>query len=198
MPSAMQADSASSIGPPIRKNRSFTPCAFRHRARMSLPVSSAIAFPPPFLSFRRGPESTLQPIEELPGGFPACAGMTKQLCENESGAHWAPLHFLSSLPEDFFGPQLLDFAAAEAEPAGEHILGMLPQLRRRLQLGRLAVEADRPGLAHPVAVRVVHRLHDAAILEALVVLQFEGVVDGPSRHPGGADDLHRLFLGVLA
>src|SRR6476620_1751323 len=63
--------------------------------------------------------------------------------------------------EHLFRPQLLDVALAEAEPAREHVLGVLAELRRRLQLGRLAVEAYRPGLAYPVAVRVVHRLHDA-------------------------------------
>jgi hypothetical protein len=30
----------------MMKNRSLTPCAFRQRARISLPVSSALSFPP--------------------------------------------------------------------------------------------------------------------------------------------------------
>src|SRR5204862_2696873 len=91
-------------------------------------------------------------------------------------------------------PQLLDVAAAQVEPAGEHFVGVLAELRRRLQLGRLAVEANRPGFADPVAIGVMHRLHDAALLEALVLLQLQRVMDGPGRHPGGADDLHRLDL----
>src|SRR5271154_2066381 len=41
MPSLMQHISASSIGPPMIKNASLMPCAFRHRARISLPVMSA-------------------------------------------------------------------------------------------------------------------------------------------------------------
>src|SRR3954447_12902324 len=71
------------------------------------------------------------------------------------------------LAEHLFGAQLLDVALAEAEPACEHVLGVLAELWRGLQFGWLAVEADRPGLAYPLAVGVVHRLHDAAVLEAL-------------------------------
>src|SRR5438874_4921840 len=46
MPSLMHAVSASSIGPPMMKKMSLTPCAFRQRARISLPVSSAISVSP--------------------------------------------------------------------------------------------------------------------------------------------------------
>src|ERR1700732_649155 len=46
MPSWMHAVSASSIGPPMMKKMSLTPCAFTHRARISLPVSSAISVSP--------------------------------------------------------------------------------------------------------------------------------------------------------
>src|SRR5258708_617011 len=46
MPSLMHAVSASSIGPPMMKKMSLTPCAFTHRARISLPVSSAISVSP--------------------------------------------------------------------------------------------------------------------------------------------------------
>src|SRR5579862_6227362 len=99
--------------------------------------------------------------------------------------------------EDFFGAQLGDVGAREAEPADEYLLGVLAELGRGLQFGRPSVEAHRPGLALEVAVRVFHHLHDAALVEALVVLQFEGVMDGPGWHTGRADDLHRLFLGVV-
>src|SRR6516164_11163346 len=43
MPSLIEHSSASSIGPPMMKKMSLTPCAFRHRARISLPVNSAIS-----------------------------------------------------------------------------------------------------------------------------------------------------------
>src|SRR6185312_10299180 len=42
MPSLMQDASASSIGPPIRKNRTSTPSFFNDFASISEPVSSAI------------------------------------------------------------------------------------------------------------------------------------------------------------
>src|SRR5262245_60751829 len=102
-----------------------------------------------------------------------------------------------AVADDLFGFQLRDVAGAHLEPAGHHLVGMLPELRRRLQFGRLTVEADRPGLALPVAVRVLHRLHDAALDKALVVPQLKGVVYGTGRHTCRADDLRRLFLGVV-
>jgi len=68
-----------------------------------------------------------------------------------------------AVADDLFGFQLRNVAGAHLEPAGHHLVGMLPELRRRLQFGRLTVEADRPGLALPVAIRVLHRLHDAAL-----------------------------------
>src|ERR1700694_5765982 len=49
MPSLMQDDSASSIGPPIRKNRMSVPSFFSDFANISEPVSSAIGSVPPFL-----------------------------------------------------------------------------------------------------------------------------------------------------
>src|SRR5689334_8292712 len=101
-----------------------------------------------------------------------------------------------AVADDLVRFQLRDVAGAHLEPAGHHLVGMLPELRRRLQFGRLTVEADRPGLALPVAIRVLHRLHDAALDKALVVPQLKGVVYGPGRHTCRADDLHRLLLGV--
>src|SRR5437879_931961 len=53
-----------------------------------------------------------------------------------------------------------DVALAHLEPAGEHLVGVLAELWRRLQFGRLPVEAYRPALAFPVAVGVMHDLHD--------------------------------------
>src|SRR5436190_19968374 len=46
MPSFIEHSSASSIGPPMMKNMSLTPCAFRHRARISLPDNSVICVSP--------------------------------------------------------------------------------------------------------------------------------------------------------
>src|SRR5689334_14955008 len=50
MPSLIEHVSASSIGPPMMKNMSLTPCALRHLARISLPVSCAISVSPPLIS----------------------------------------------------------------------------------------------------------------------------------------------------
>src|SRR5437660_1998441 len=43
IPSLMQEDSASSIGPPMRKNRMSVPSFFNDLARISEPVSSAMS-----------------------------------------------------------------------------------------------------------------------------------------------------------
>src|ERR1700726_2899148 len=172
MPSLMQHISASSIGPPIMKNASLTPCAFRQRARISLPLSSAIW-------------ALLSDLARDAGNLSL---------KPETAHRSAPLGLVHRSADDFFGSQLFDITAAQVEPAGEYLLGVLAELRRRRQLGRLAIEAHRPGLALPIPVRVMHDLHDAALLEARVVLQFERVVHRAGRHPGGADDPHRLFL----
>src|SRR5881227_462015 len=110
MPSLMQHSSASSIGPPMMKNRSLTPCAFRQRARISLPVISAMWV-----------------------SSPGLWGNEKQ---RAARCRAAPTHDPQAstilLAEHLFGPQLLDLAAAQIEPAGEHLLGVLAELRRGL------------------------------------------------------------------
>src|SRR5215471_4149079 len=178
MSSLMQHNSASSIGPPMMKNRSLTPCAFRQRARISLPLISAIGG---LLS--RGFVLSWGAANKTGGAF---------------GAARSPSHGVGVLiAEHLFAAQLGDIAAAQAQPAREHLLSVLAEFRRGFELRRLAVEAHRPSLAHPVAVRVMHRLHDAALLEARVILQFERVVHRAGRYPGRADDLHRLDLRVV-
>ena len=65
--------------------------------------------------------------------------------------------------------------------------------------GGRAVEADGPGRHLDLAGRrVVDRLHDAALGERGVGHQLDRVEDRAGRDAGRADDLHRLFLGVLA
>src|SRR6267154_3249767 len=92
-----------------------------------------------------------------------------------------------------------DFGRAEAEPGAEHFGIVLAEQWRRLDLWRRAVEAHRPGRHLDLAGgRVLDRLHDAARFERRIVHQLERVEYRAGRHPGLADQLHRLFLGVLA
>src|SRR5437763_1783199 len=179
----MHLASASSIGPPMMKNRSLTPSAFRHFARISEPVSSAIAIPFPNSSSRcrPGPADPLTRRAESP----AFAGIRSKRKRRLLGAAL----FVSLVADDFLLTQRGEVARAHLEPFAEHLRGVLTELRRRLQLRRLAVEAHRPGLAFPIPVRVVHDLHDAALVEAGIVEQLERVVDGTGRDAGRADDL---------
>src|SRR6267154_5046211 len=92
-----------------------------------------------------------------------------------------------------------DFGRAEAEPGAEHFGIVLAEQGRWLDLWRRAVEAHWPGRHLDLAGgRVLDRLHDAARFERGIVHQFERVEHRAGRHPGFADQLHRLFLGVLA
>src|SRR5580704_10889805 len=127
MPSLMQHISASSIGPPMMKNASLTPCAFRQRARISLPLNSAISFPPLKATGGTG-VNPMPPV--INGSFPR---------RRESRAD-LPLLALDprfrggdrqQSADDFFGPQPVDVAAAQIEPTGEHLFGVLAELRRR-------------------------------------------------------------------
>src|SRR5271166_1534701 len=45
---------------------------------------------------------------------------------------------------------------------------------------------------------MLDHLHDAAALEARIVLQFHRIMHRTGRHPGAADQLHRLHFGALA
>src|SRR5437588_3936582 len=155
----MQADSASSIGPPMLKNACLTPCPFRHRPRISLPVMSAIwGVSSSRWSSRRKPGSIDPRAPEAADTGP---GLRRDTRPKMRAAPWGAAPFVSLLAEDVLGAQLLDVAAVQAKPADEHLLGVLAELWRWPQFGRPPVEAHRPSLADPVAVRVVHRLHDA-------------------------------------
>src|SRR5579864_5193142 len=93
--------------------------------------------------------------------------------------------------------QAIDVAGAEAEPVAQHLGTVATERRRRLQLHRLAVDPHRPGRHLVVALALVHDLHEAALLEARLVLQFHRVEHRAGRHPDGNEFLHRLALVVL-
>src|ERR1051326_8839076 len=88
-------------------------------------------------------------------------------------------------------------ALAEAEPAAEHLICVLAQERRRRDLRRLAVEADRKGRHPQIAIRVMLRLDDAAAFKGRLGEETAGIHDGAGRDAGGAEDLHRLVLCVV-
>src|SRR6266567_3345749 len=153
MPSLMQEDSASSIGPPIRKNRMSVPSFLSERARISEPVNSAMVSSRYFIRAR----------------------------DRAAVA------------------QVADLVGAHAEPFLEHLFGMLAQQRRRSHRNRRAAEAHRPGRhLERSAGRMLHHLHDAAVLETLLVLQLHRIEHGPRGYAGGTEDAHRLALVALA
>ena len=94
--------------------------------------------------------------------------------------------------------QRSDLSGADAEPVVQHLVAMLAQERRRLQPWWLTIDPHRPARHLEVAVRVLHHLHDAALFEAWLILQFQRVEDRAGRDPDAADQLHRLLLRVLA
>src|SRR6516225_1172446 len=95
-------------------------------------------------------------------------------------------------------PQALDFTGGDAEPVVQNFRAVLPKRRRSFQPYCLAVDPHRPGRHLVVAVVVMDGLHDAAFLEARLVLQFHRVEHGAGRHPDGNEFLHCLALVVLA
>src|SRR5438445_7180535 len=117
MPSLIEHSSASSIGPPMMMNMSFTPCAFRHRARISLPVSSAI----------------------LRSSLPCSAGCTRP---TDGVGRTQSAIGTSDHP---FVAQGLDLARTHAEPFPEDMRRVLSEQWGGLELRRLPVEAHRPG-----------------------------------------------------
>src|SRR5215472_1759787 len=105
----------------------------------------------------------------------------------------------TSASDDPFGAQRIDLAVAEAEPLAEDFGIVLAQQWRRLDARRRAIETDRPCRNRQFAGgRVLDLLHDPTSGERRIVQQFERVEHRTGRHTGRANDLHRLFLGVLA
>src|SRR6516225_12255363 len=95
-------------------------------------------------------------------------------------------------------PQALDFTGGDAEPVVQNFRAVLPKRRRSFQPYCLAVDPHRPGRHLVVAVVVMDGLHDTALLEARLVLQFHRVEHGAGRHTDGNEFLHCLALVVLA
>src|ERR1700738_843824 len=106
--------------------------------------------------------------------------------------------FLRSGLDDAFLAQRLDLSRANPEPVVQNLGTVRPERRRSFQSCRLAVDAHRPGRHLVVAVVVMDGLHDAALLEARLVLQFHCVEHSARRYPDGDQFLHRLTLVVLA
>src|ERR1700730_7174026 len=100
--------------------------------------------------------------------------------------------------DDAFLAQRLDLSRADPEPVVQNLGAVRPERRRSFQSCRLAVDAHRPGRHLVVAVVVMDGLHDAALLEARLVLQFHRVEHRARRYPDGDQFLHRLTLVVLA
>src|SRR5499427_9966409 len=91
-----------------------------------------------------------------------------------------------------------ELLGVHAQPRAEHVVDMLAEQRRRLDHRRCTVETHWPSRHLDLAGRgVVDRLHDAALGERRVVHQLQGVEHRSRRHAGGAEQRHRLFLGVL-
>src|SRR5690349_11995006 len=103
----------------------------------------------------------------------------------DTGADWLRL-------DDAFLTQRLDLSSANPEPVAQDLRAVRPERRRSFQLYRLAVDPHRPCRHLVVAVVVVNGLHDAALLEARLVLQFHRVEHGARRHPDGDQFFHRL------
>src|SRR6516164_3366639 len=95
-------------------------------------------------------------------------------------------------------PQALDFTGGDAEPVVQNFRAVLPKRRRSFQPYCLAVDPHRPGRHLVVAVVVMNGLHDAALFEARLVLEFHRVEHRTRRYPDGDELLHRLALVVLA
>src|SRR5437660_11111234 len=110
MPSLMQEDSASSIGPPIRKNRMSVPSFLSERARISEPVNYAMVSSRYFIRARDRAAGALLPPRR--GGRSQRAAVA----------------------------QLADLVGAHAEPFLEHLFGMLAQQRRGRDRNRRAAK----------------------------------------------------------
>src|SRR5579859_5923862 len=94
--------------------------------------------------------------------------------------------------------QAADRVAIEAQPGAKNLVVVLAKQWRWLHRRRLALEAHRP--CHHLEwpdFRMLHRLHDLALLEGRIVVEFQRVEHRARWHAGGADDLHALVLGVL-
>src|SRR6266496_6657280 len=157
MPSLMQEDSASSIGPPIRKNRMSVPSFLSERARISEPVNSAM------VSSRYCPSSRAKSSRWRASSSPK--GRVGETRQRRAWVGWVVMipHPTrspnSGVPE--FGQvgnirlglrvdlpcrggrsqraafaQLADLIGAHAEPFLQHLFGVLAQERRRSDRNR--------------------------------------------------------------
>src|SRR5262245_29906878 len=94
--------------------------------------------------------------------------------------------------------ELVDLACVKTKPFAQNFICVLSKQRRRLDVRRAPAESHRPA-RHLVRAgdRVLHRLHDSALLEVCVLGQLHRVEDGACGHAGAAEHAHRLALFVL-
>src|ERR671929_228563 len=88
-------------------------------------------------------------------------------------------------------------AGAEAEPALQYLGGVAAERRRAFQPNRLAVDPHRPGGHLVLAIVVLDVLHEAALLEIRLVLQFQRVEHRAGRHADRDQLFHRVALVVF-
>src|SRR5688500_9502313 len=141
----------SCIGPPMMKNKSFVPAFFRARARISEPVTSAMAF-----SYERqkGKEVT-----EGNHGFPLFVSAEARA----EGERRFPL-------DDLVVAQRSYLRVGHPEPVLERLAAVLAKQRCGFHRGRAAVEAHRPACHLERAVgRMANFLNYCALLEVRVV-----------------------------
>src|SRR5215472_15943875 len=132
---------------------SLTPCAFRQRATISLPVNSAISFL----------------LSRVVSSFPR-KREPRATCSIRGP--WAPAFARATGYSNHpFVLQGVDIGGAHAEPVAENLRRVLSEQRRGFELWRLAVKAHRPGRHLERSGRVLCRLQNAALGKARLVHQ---------------------------
>jgi hypothetical protein len=86
----------------------------------------------------------------------------------------------------------------QAKPVAKDIIGMRSKPQRGAEGRRRTMVTDRPGRHFKCSASwMLHRLHNAPATEALFVVQLLGIENGARRHPGRAENAHRLVLVAL-
>src|SRR4029077_19672595 len=89
--------------------------------------------------------------------------------------------FMRYTPEldDLVFAELVDLVCVKTKPFAQNFTCVLSKQRRRLEVRRAAAEAHRPARhLERAGDRVLHRLHDAALLEVCVLSQLHRVENG--------------------
>src|SRR5262249_51188078 len=84
------------------------------------------------------------------------------------------------------------------KPFAQNFICVLSKQRRGLDFRRAPAETHRPARhLERAGDRVLHRLHDSALLEVCVLSQLHRVEDSACGHAGAAEHAHRLAFVVL-